>query len=160
MIVFALGRLGLEICQFGVKCFYYFSDWVNWMEWVLFPCSIIFAAMPDWICPCVLHWQWQVGVLAVFLAWCDFIVFTSKFPFVGIYVIMFTEICKTFLKLVLLTLLLIITFGITFYMIFFVPDIKVIKIILYIVYCKGIYIGNICQCFKDSAAKNCFSKHF
>ena len=92
---------------------------------ILFPCSIIFAAMPNWICPSVFPWQWQVGVVAVFLAWCDFIVFTSKFKFVGIYVLMFIEICKTFLKLVLLLMLLIITFGITFYMIFSDPRVQV-----------------------------------
>ena len=129
VIITAFLRLVIEVCQLVVLRLDYFTDWVNWMEFVLFPCSIIFAAMPDWICPCVLHWQWQVGVVAVFLAWFNFIIFTSQFPLVGIYVIMFIKIIRTFMKLVLLLLLLIITFGITFFMIFSDPSIQVSKIV-------------------------------
>ena len=126
MILLALLRLTHELFfQLGTGRLHYFLDWVNWMEMVLYSCSIIFTAMPNWICPCVFSWQWQVGVVAVFLAWCDFIVFTAKFAKIGIYVVIFIEICKTFLKLILLTTLLIVTFGIIFYMIFSDPNVQV-----------------------------------
>ena len=105
--------------------FYHFTKWVTWLEVLLFPCSTVFVAMPNWICPCVFAWQWQVGVVAVFLAWADLTAFTAKLPYVGIYVIMLSQIIKTFMKLLLLTLLLIITFGITFFMLFSDPSVQV-----------------------------------
>ena len=126
VIITALLTLSNEVFhQLLVKRLHYFLEWVNWMELILYLCCIIFVSMPNWTCPCVSSWQWQVGIVAVLLAWFDFIVFTSNFAYIGIYVTVFIEICKTFLKLGLLTLLLIVTFGITFYMIFSNPDIQV-----------------------------------
>ena len=138
VILSACLRLLIELFQLLIQRFYYFSDWVNWIELILFPCSISFAAMPisNWICPCVCNWQWQVGVVAVFLAWCDFIVYTSKLPFVGIYVLMFFEVIKTFLKLAVLTLLLIITFGLSFYMLFSTPGSQVTFSVTYLNHCS------------------------
>ena len=130
VILLAVLKLSNEVFhQLFVKRCYYFLEWVNWMELILYSCSIIFVSMPNWTCPCVLSWQWQVGVIAVLLAWFDFIMFTSNFAYIGIYVMMFIEICKTFLKLGLLTLLLIVTFGITFYMILSDPGMQVSSIV-------------------------------
>ena len=61
----------------------------------------------------------------MFLAWCNTLAFVAKFRIVGIYALVFIQICKTFLRIVLLTLLLIVTFGITFYMIFYDPVVQV-----------------------------------
>ena len=61
----------------------------------------------------------------MFLAWCNTIAFVAKFRIVGIYALVFIQICKTFSRIVLLTLLLIVTFGITFYMIFYDPVVQV-----------------------------------
>ena len=57
-------------------------------------------------CLCPLTWQWQIGVVAVFLGWIDLIVFISKFPFTGIYVLMLVKILYTFLRMLILSVLL------------------------------------------------------
>ena len=121
VILFALCRLLVELGQLISLKLSYVTDWVNWMEVTLFICSIIFVWVYTTNCQCVLRWQWQVGVVAMFLGWIDLIIFISKFPLTGIYVLMFIKILYTFLKMLVLTLLLVIAFGITFYMVLFDP---------------------------------------
>ena len=130
VILFALCRLLVELGQLISLKFSYLTDWVNWMEVILFICSIIFVWVYTTNCQCVLDWQWQVGVVAVFLGWIDLIIFISKFPLTGIYVLMFIKILYTFLKMLVLTLLLVIAFGITFYMVFFDPKATVFTIMM------------------------------
>ena len=140
VILFALCRLLVEIAQLVSLKLSYVTDWVNWMEVTLFVCSIIFVWVYTNKCQCVLDWQWQIGVVAVFLGWIDLIIFISKFPLTGIYVLMFIKIFYTFLKMLVLTLLLVVAFGITFYMVLFDPMATVshnelCSVFPYIVYC-------------------------
>ena len=121
VILFAVCRLVLEFGQLIFLRLSYVKDWVNWMEIALFICSIIFVWVYNTECQCVLDWQWPFGVVAVFVGWINLLVFISKFPLTGIYVLMFVKILYTFLKMLILTLLLVIAFGLTFYMIFFDP---------------------------------------
>ncbi|XP_071497216.1 transient receptor potential cation channel subfamily A member 1 homolog [Diadema antillarum] len=60
-------------------------------------------------------WQWQCGAVAIFVAWLNFILFTRRFSTLGIYVIMFTYILRTFLKIVILLLLFLVAFALGFY---------------------------------------------
>ena len=62
-------------------------------------------------CLCAYSWQWQNGVVSVFLAWMILIAFLQKWPVTGVYILMFLNIIVTFLKVVFLALLLIIAFG-------------------------------------------------
>ena len=119
-------RLALEIYQMISQQLQYFQDWVNWMEWCLLICSIIFVSVFRNECLCVNPWQWQIGIVAVFLGWIELIFFLSKLPLVGLYVVMFLEILKTIIKLIIFSCLLLIAFGLAFYMAFFEPDIMVI----------------------------------
>ena len=121
VILFAVCRLVLEFAQLIFLRLSYVTDWVNWMEIALFICSIIFVWVYNTECQCVLDWQWSFGVVAVFVGWINLLVFISKFPLTGIYVLMFVKILYTFLKMLILTLLLVIAFGLTFFMIFFDP---------------------------------------
>ena len=67
------------------------------------------------------HWQWQIGVIAIFLGWIVLIVFLQKWPLTGVYVLMFIHIIQSSLKVALLALLLITAFGLAFYLQFFEP---------------------------------------
>ena len=81
--MFSLARLVLELFQFFSIKLYYFLDWVNLVELVLFISAInfTFVFFNDCLCPTV--WQWQIGCVAVFLAWIDFIIFIRKLPLTG-----------------------------------------------------------------------------
>lgn len=130
MILSALSRLTFEGIQLISQYQSYFKDFTNWMEMTLFVCSIIFVWVFHSDCLCPLDWQWQVGVVAVFLAWIVLIFFISKLPFAGIYVLMFYKIFKTFLKMLSLTFLLVLAFGLTFYLTFHQPEILVCSSII------------------------------
>ena len=125
MIARAIFNILTEILLFTAIKVEFFVDWIIWIQICLDPLSIIFVSMPNWSCPCVFDWQWQVGVVAVVLAWVVFIVFTALIPVIGVYVLVLTEICKTFLKLLILTFLLLFAFGTAFYMVFSDPSVQV-----------------------------------
>jgi len=125
IIVLAGLRLLLEASQFWYQLKSYITDWVNWIEISLYILSIIFVSVFRTPCLCPEGWQWQIGVMAVLLAWIDLIVICSKFPSIGIYVIMFAKIVGTFLKVVFISILLVVTFGLTLYMTFSEPQLQV-----------------------------------
>jgi len=107
--------------------------WHNWKEclsrlffgivrFFMFVFAIAFAAVLNFPCPCITNGQWQVGVLAVFLGWINMITFIKLVPRLGVYVLMFLNVIYSFLKMFLLGLLLVIAFGLAFYMLFRNPS--------------------------------------
>ena len=125
IIVLAGIRLLLEASQLLYQLKSYLFDWVNWIEVSLYILSIIFVSVFRTTCLCPQVWQWQIGVMAILLAWIDLIIICAKFPNIGLYVIMFGKIFGTFLKVILLSTLLVATFGLTFYMTFSEPQYQV-----------------------------------
>ena len=57
----------------------YFLSILNWLEIPLSVCSIIFVSVIGRGCQCPYTWQWEVGVVAVFLVWFDLIFILRKF---------------------------------------------------------------------------------
>ena len=68
-------------------------------------------------CWCAPAWQWQIGALAVFMAYINFILMLKGVPFFGVFINMLLNIVITFLKLLYLPLLLILAFAVPFYMV-------------------------------------------
>ncbi|XP_069935680.1 transient receptor potential cation channel subfamily A member 1 homolog isoform X4 [Cherax quadricarinatus] len=86
----------------------------NLMEW----CCYITAVLLVWDfndCSVRQDWQWQVGAASIFLGWINLLLFIRKFPFLGIYVVMFTDVFATFLKFFTVFLLFIVAFALSFY---------------------------------------------
>jgi len=73
-------------------------------------------------CLCLYNWQWQVGVIAILLSWIGLVSFLQKWPVTGVYILMFINTIQSFLKIGFLAVLLVIAFGLAFYMLFFEPD--------------------------------------
>lgn len=57
----------------------------------------------------------SIGCCAIFLAWIDLLLFLQKFPSLGIYVVMFTDVLKTFLRFSITFILFLVAFGLGFY---------------------------------------------
>lgn len=123
-------RLLLEIPQMFVLKHRYLLEFSNWMEITLFVSSIVFACVFSSPCFCPKSWQWQIGTVAVFLAWIDLMLFLDKFPWIGIYVLMFVQVVSTFVKTLFVSCLLVIAFALTLYMNFYEPSIKVNEIMI------------------------------
>jgi transient receptor potential cation channel subfamily A protein 1 len=60
--------------------------------------------------------QWQIGALGVFLTWFALVLFIQKFPTFGIFVVMLTDILRTFSRFFLVFFLFIIGFALAFHM--------------------------------------------
>ena len=71
-------------------------------------------------CWCAPPWQWQIGALAVFMAYINFLYLLKGLPLLGVYIPinMLFNIVTTFLKLIYLPILLILSFAFPFYMLF------------------------------------------
>lgn len=105
---------------------------VNWKEFVPrtlyetiqflpYIFSIAFAAIPSTSCPCISKGRWQIGALALFLAWVNAVTFIKLVPRLGVYVLMFQKVICSFLKMFILGMLLVVAFGLTFHMLFREP---------------------------------------
>ena len=103
----------------------YFTSPTNLMEIPLYTLSLIFVSVIHRECLCPSRVQWQLGTIAVFLAWIDLLLFMNKWPNLGIYIGMLWKIIKNFLKVSIIVLFLIISFGLAFYMAFYEPDLPV-----------------------------------
>ena len=114
--MFASIRLLMEASKFCYEPKSYICDWVKFFEVSMFILSIIFVSVFWTPCMCPLKWQWQIGVIAVLLAWINLIGFCANFPSTGIYIIMIGRIFITFVRVVILSMFLLTTFAITFYM--------------------------------------------
>ena len=119
VLLFSILRLSIEATQLIYDHLVYLTDWENWIEVILFICSILFASGAYvQCCVCVENWQWQLGALSIFLAWLDLVLFMKKLPLFGVYVVMYIQIIYTFLRFAFLALLFIVAFGLSFYMLF------------------------------------------
>ena len=109
-------REAFQLVLFGEE---YLTSFVNYIEVPLFSLTIVFAFVCRNECYSTHPWQWQFGVIAVFLSWIALILSTRKLPVIGIYVVMFIKIFNNFVKVVILALLLISAFAFPLYMTFF-----------------------------------------
>jgi transient receptor potential cation channel subfamily A protein 1 len=102
----------LEIIQLIQDGWDYFSDIENYIQWILYVSTSIFAFPflfnQSW------HYQWVSGSIGIFTAYLALLFLLGRFDIYGIYVIMFLEILKTLLRVLSLFLILIIGFALTF----------------------------------------------
>ena len=64
-------------------------------------------------------WHSSFGATAVSLSWIGLVLFMRKFPKLGIYVVMFTDIFKTFAQFFVVCFLFIVAFGLGFHILLF-----------------------------------------
>ena len=122
IIILSFIRIIIEIIEIYFRHSQYFLELENWLQMCSFVSSIIFVSYGlQSGCQCPGSWQWQIGAFSLLVSWLSLIMFLKEFPLTGIYVEMFIHIIFTFMKLFLFAFLLVISFGLTFYMIFFQP---------------------------------------
>lgn len=115
IVIICLMRIIVELFQLAFYSGEYLTSWINLIEGFLYIGTIIFV-LSDFNYTCLNSWRWQLGALCIFLSWINFVLFMSKEPTFGIYVVMFQEVLKTFLKTIPMSTLLIFAFGQPFYM--------------------------------------------
>lgn len=94
-------------------------EWENYIKMPLFMACIIFVfpvGHEDWCYP---KWRWAFGAVSLFLAWLNSITVLIDLPWLGIgqTIKMLYNVYSKFIELIYLPILLVLTFGFTFYMV-------------------------------------------
>ena len=111
-----------EIVQLWRRKVIYFYDLENFVELPMFILTIIFCVGLDSNdCFCTSAANWQVGAVALFLAWIDLLMFLKRLPFTGIPINILLNIVYTFVTLAIVPTLLILSFAFPFYMLLVRP---------------------------------------
>ena len=95
-----------------------------WLQIPTFVSSLIFSVVSIVSTikeDCLSKLFWRLGVFAVIIAWTKLIVMLSKLPVIGEYALIFSTICKTFFKLALFGILLVLASTFVLDMIFYNP---------------------------------------
>ena len=124
LVVMSCINLTLEGLQIFNRKLKYFYEWQNYVEISLSSLTISFVLITRFnnhSCFCPNASQWQLGSVVIFLAWIDLILLMNSVPFVAISINMLISITKSFLRLAFLPMLLIVSFGIPFFLLFHQP---------------------------------------
>ena len=122
IIIMSTLRLVMEFVELLRVREKYFISFVNWVEVLLYVLALNFVWVFRTDCFCIQEGMWNGGVFSVLLSWVSLILNMDKFPFTGIYVIMFLTIYRTFMKTIIFSVLLIVAFGIAFFLTFNIPS--------------------------------------
>ncbi|TSK98379.1 Transient receptor potential cation channel subfamily A member 1 [Bagarius yarrelli] len=91
----------------------YFLDTSNPSDWATAISSLVFVIPMFFGVEGNLHWQ--AGAVAILFAWINFLLYFQRFERFGIYVVMFGEIIKTLLSVLILFIFLLLAFGLSFH---------------------------------------------
>merc|ERR1719318_591336 len=119
IIILSTFSLCKEMYQVWQERLEYFTDPTNYVEWGLYGTTLCFVLDVNSLTAdsgAREHWQWQIGSLAVLLSWFELMLFIQKLPRIGIYVLMFESVIKTFLDFAIVFLLFLLGFSLSFYM--------------------------------------------
>ncbi|XP_077302598.1 transient receptor potential cation channel subfamily A member 1-like isoform X1 [Arctopsyche grandis] len=102
-----------EACNIHQQKLQYLLDPGNIVTWLLCICSIImiFPISAGHFC----NTHVSAAAITVFLSWFQLLLLLQHFDHIGIYVVMFLEILQTLIKVLLVFSILIIAFGLAFY---------------------------------------------
>ena len=113
----------MELYQlYSKKVIGYVRDWVNWVEMTQNIASIIFVTSVDrQSCFCPSRSGWEAGIVSIALTWVVLVVWVQTMHLIGIYVIIMLRIIRSFLKVAIFGILLVVGFGLSFYLLFYQP---------------------------------------
>ncbi|XP_055841989.1 transient receptor potential cation channel subfamily A member 1 isoform X1 [Episyrphus balteatus] len=104
-----------EILQMYQQRLHYILEIVNLISWVLYISTLIMVVPVFINHGRITNIHYSAASIAVFLSWFRLLLFLQRFDQVGIYVVMFLEILQTLIKVLMVFSILIIAFGLAFY---------------------------------------------
>ncbi|KAK9527797.1 hypothetical protein VZT92_014329 [Zoarces viviparus] len=113
VLVMSVYSVVKELVQISQQRWNYFKDYSNLSDWLS-------AILCLWfIIPTILNvdgsLHWQAGSMAVLSSWIGFLLYLQRFEGIGIYVVMFLEIMRTLVRVVMLFLFLVFAFSLAFH---------------------------------------------
>ncbi|XP_050360802.1 transient receptor potential cation channel subfamily A member 1 [Nymphalis io] len=102
-----------ELCNMKEQKLHYIVDPSNFVSWTLYVSSTLMV-LPT-IYPIYEDIQLSAASITIFLSWFHLLLLLQRFDQVGIYVVMFLEILQTLIKVLMVFSILIMAFGLAFY---------------------------------------------
>ncbi|XP_055331678.1 transient receptor potential cation channel subfamily A member 1-like isoform X2 [Paramacrobiotus metropolitanus] len=114
--IFTIANIVKEVYQM-VQQQRYFKELVNYLEWILYITTTLFALAYYDTTGVYISWKarWQLGACAIFFGWFNFMLYLQRFGLMGIYVVMFLGILKTLLRALFVFIFVIIAFALAFH---------------------------------------------
>uniref|UniRef100_A0A8C7YS93 Transient receptor potential cation channel, subfamily A, member 1b n=1 Tax=Oryzias sinensis TaxID=183150 RepID=A0A8C7YS93_9TELE len=113
MNIYSIGKEIVQLSQQVLRRWNYFRDHSNHNDWASAVYSLLF------IIPLMINAEgslhWQAGALAVLHYWIGFLLYLQRFENVGIFVVMFGEIMRTLVRIVMLFFFLMLAFSLAFH---------------------------------------------
>ncbi|XP_065074384.1 transient receptor potential cation channel subfamily A member 1 isoform X2 [Ochlerotatus camptorhynchus] len=103
-----------EILQAYQQKWHYLIEPINLVSWILYISALIMV-LPMFNNGLCYSGNFSAASVTVFLSWFNLLLFLQRFDQVGIYVVMFLEILQTLIKVLTVFSILIIAFGLAFY---------------------------------------------
>lgn len=114
IVLYVLSCSLREIVQIYQQRYHYLFEPINFVSWLLYIASIIMVSpvfMNGHKCTIL----FSAAAVTVFLSWFKLLLNLQRFDQIGIYVVMFLEILQTLLKVLMVFSILIIAFGLAFF---------------------------------------------
>lgn len=103
-----------EVIQVTQKRHHYLLEPINLVSWILYGNALIMIS-PIFTNGHVCDYLFSAASLTVFLSWFNLLLHLQRFDQIGIYVVMFLEILQTLIKVLVVFSILIIAFGLAFF---------------------------------------------
>lgn len=113
ILVYILLNVFREIVQIYQQKYHYLLEANNFFSWLLYISAGIMVSAIFMTGASDIHFS--AASITVFLSWFNLLLFLQRFDQVGIYVVMFLEILQTLIKVLMVFSILIIAFGLAFY---------------------------------------------
>jgi len=117
VLIFMFAGFGLikELYQLFSAGIYYFKSLTNTIELPLYTFCVLVVVDFNTETYQRTDWQWQVGAIAILFSWAALILNIQNLPRFGLYVVMFSDVLRSFLSFLLVFFLFIFGFGFTFH---------------------------------------------
>lgn len=103
-----------EIIQIYQQRYHYLFEPINFVSWLLYIAAVIMVS-PIFMDGHKCDFLFSAASLTVFLSWFNLLLLLQRFDQIGIYVVMFLEILQTLIKVLFVFSILIIAFGLAFF---------------------------------------------
>ena len=117
ILIFCTIQIIKEFMQLLVLRHKYFISLPNMIEGVLY-CATMYYIVNFNFKENLDSSLYKSGVLCVFLGWSNLLLFLQRIPMYRLYIVMFLTVCFTILKLLVVFGIIILSFALTFYLLF------------------------------------------
>ena len=118
IVIFICIHMLKEIYQMTIQQWRYFTHFTNLIDWCCYITALLYL-MP-YVLEKNIFWAskalWPLACIAILLSYLSLVLFLRRFTYFGLYVSMFLEVTKTFVRVVFVFTPIVISFSLVFFL--------------------------------------------